>query len=206
MTKSYHAVAAYDRTISKDMRIKTEVYYQYLFDVPVEQRPTYFSVLNEGADFGIAGIDSLENKGTGMNYGFELTAEKFYSRGYYFLFTLSLFESKYKGSDGILRNTAFNGNYVVNMLGGKEWSIRKKNTISINLKTTVAGGKRFLPIDFAKSQAEGETQYDESRAYENRRKEYFRTDLKLAYRINRKKVSGIRNTVQKPIALKQNIR
>ncbi|HRB39652.1 MAG TPA: hypothetical protein PKX86_02930, partial [Bacteroidia bacterium] len=120
-------------------RIKTEVYYQYLFDAPVEKRPTFFSVLNEGADFGIAGIDSLENKGTGYNYGFEFTAEKFYSKGYYFLFTASLFESKYKGSDGVERSTAFNGNFVFNLLGGKEWTIRKKNTISINIKTTYAG-------------------------------------------------------------------
>ncbi|NOT38584.1 MAG: HAMP domain-containing histidine kinase, partial [Saprospiraceae bacterium] len=45
--------------------------------------------------------------------------EKFYSKGYYFLFTTSIFESKYKASDGILRNTAFNGNYVVNLGEGK---------------------------------------------------------------------------------------
>lgn len=189
MTKSYHAVLAYDRNISKVFRIKTEVYYQYLFDAPVEKRPTFFSVLNEGADFGIAGIDSLENKGTGYNYGFEFTAEKFYSKGYYFLFTASLFESKYKGSDGVERSTAFNGNFVFNLLGGKEWTIRKKNTISINIKTTYAGGRRYIPIDFAASQIAGETEYDEDHAFEHRRKDYFRTDLKIGYRINRKRLT-----------------
>ncbi|HMR45514.1 MAG TPA: TonB-dependent receptor [Bacteroidia bacterium] len=189
MTKSYHAVLAFDRNISKVFRIKTEVYYQYLFNAPVEKRPTFFSVLNEGADFGIAGIDSLENKGTGYNYGFEFTAEKFYSKGYYFLFTASLFESKYKGSDGIERNTAFNGNFVFNLLGGKEWTIRNKNTISINIKTTYAGGRRYIPIDFAASQIAGETEYDEDHAFEHRRKDYFRTDLKIGYRINRKRLT-----------------
>ncbi len=185
-TKSIHAVIAYDKTITKDMRLKVESYYQYLFDVPVEQRKTEFSVLNEGADFVVNGVDSLLNDGTGLNYGLEITLEKFYSRGYYFLLTGSLFESKYKGSDGKERNTAFNGNFVMNMLGGKEWTIREKNVIAINLKTTYAGGKRYLPIDLEESRLSGGTEYDLDHAYENRRKDYFRTDLKIAYRINRK--------------------
>ena len=187
MTKSYHAIAAYDRTISKDIRIKIETYYQYLFDVAVEKRATYFSVLNEGADFGVSGVDSLENKGTGTNYGLELTLEKFYSHGYYFLLTGSVFQSKYKGSDHVERNTAFNGNYVFNILGGKEWTLKKRNTIAINLKTTYAGGKRYVPIDFAASQLSGETERNFNHAFEKRYKDYFRTDLKIAYRMNRKR-------------------
>lgn len=186
-TKSIHGVLAYDRTIAKDIRLKVETYYQYLFDVPVEQRSTYFSVLNEGADFGISGVDSLVNEGTGANYGAELTLEKFYSRGYYFLLTASLFESKYKGGDGIERNTAFSGNYVGNILAGKEWTIRKKNVISVNLKLSYAGGKRYVPIDLEASQLAGGAVYDYDHAYENRRDDYFRTDLKVAYRINKKR-------------------
>ena len=187
MTKSYHAILAYDRTIAKDMRLKIETYYQYLFDVAVEERATYFSVLNEGADFGVSAIDSLQNKGTGTNYGIELTFEKFYSRGYYWLLTGSLFESKYTGSDGIERNTAFNGNFVFNLLGGKEWTLRKKNTIAFNIKLNYAGGKRYRPIDFEKSKLAGTTQYDLTHAYEKRYRDYYRCDIKIAYRINRKR-------------------
>jgi len=73
--------------------------------------------------------------------------------------------------------------------GGKEWTIRKKNTISINIKTTYAGGRRYIPIDFAASQITGETEYDEDHAFEHRRKDYFRTDLKIGYRINRKRLT-----------------
>lgn len=189
LTRSYHAVLAYDRTLTTDMRLKVETYYQYLFDVPVEKRKTHFSVLNEGADFQVSGVDSLFNDGTGTNYGVEITLEKFYSRGFYFLLTGSFFESKYKGSDGIERNTAFNGNYVTNALAGREWTIRNKNVIAINLKTTYAGGKRYIPIDLKESQLTGETEYDFDHAYEDRRKDYFRTDIKFAYRVNRKKAT-----------------
>ena len=64
-----------------------------------------------------------------------------------------------------------------------------KNTISINIKTTYAGGRRYIPIDFAASQIAGETEYDEDHAFEHRRKDYFRTDLKIGYRINRKRLT-----------------
>ncbi len=65
--------------------------------------------------------DSLVNNGTGRNYGVELTVERFFHESYYFLVTTSLFDSRYKGSDGISRNTAFNTRYVLNALAGKEW-------------------------------------------------------------------------------------
>lgn len=66
------------------MRLKSEVYYQSLYDIPGLARSSFYSGLNEGADFGAPGIDSLVNNGTGRNYGVELTLEKFYSKGYYF--------------------------------------------------------------------------------------------------------------------------
>lgn len=187
MTKSKQFVLAFDQSFGKDMRLKIETYFQDLYNVPVESRPTWYSILNEGADFGIGRVDSLRNAGTGKNYGFEITVEKFYSHGYYYLFTGSLYESKYTGSDGKERNTAFNGNFTLNLLGGKEWKVKGKNVFALNLKTTYAGGKRYLPIDLVESAIYRETRYDEAHAYEKRRKDYFRTDLKVGYTINKKK-------------------
>jgi hypothetical protein len=188
-TKSKHFVLAYDRSFKNELRLKIETYFQYLTDVPVEQRPTTFSMLNEGADFGVSAVDSLVNEGTGKNMGVELTFEKFYSHGYYFLVTASFYDSRYTASDGIERNTAFNGNYTVNFLGGKEWTIRKKNVFGLNFRVVSSGGKRYVPIDFDKSAASGETVYDYSEAYEHQQKDYFRTDIKFTYRFNGKKVT-----------------
>jgi len=188
-TRSDHFVLAYDQSFSNHLRLKIETYYQRLYDIPVEIKSSTWSMQNEGADFGISAIDGLVNKGTGKNYGAELTFEKFYSHGYYFLFTASVYESKYKASDGIERNTAFNGNYTINFLAGKEWTIRKKNVFGFNLRVVTSGGKRYIPIDFVKSEASGETEYDYSEAYTHRQKDYFRTDIKISYRFNGKKVT-----------------
>ncbi|MBK9734752.1 MAG: hypothetical protein IPO92_07230 [Saprospiraceae bacterium] len=70
-----------------------------------------------------------------------MTLEKFFSKSYYGLITASVFQSKYKGSDGIERNTAFNNEYVLNILGGKEWKVGKNTAITTDFKFTHAGGR-----------------------------------------------------------------
>lgn len=187
-TTSQHSVITYDWNISDNLRLKAEGYYQSLSNVPVEQRPTSFSAINTGSSFVPVDQDSLVNQGTGINVGFELTLERFFNKGFYFLITSSVFDSKYKGSDGIERNTAYNTKYVVNGLFGKEFRLgEKQKFISVNLKVTTIGGKYLTPIDFAASQAYGVTIYKENEAYTERQDPYFRTDLKLAYRKEYKK-------------------
>ncbi len=99
LTKSHHIVLGYDVQPLKDWRIKVEAYYQYLFNVPVDSFSSTYSILNTGASFKPDLESNLKNNGTGTNYGIEFTLEKFFSRGYYGLFTASLYESKYKGSN-----------------------------------------------------------------------------------------------------------
>lgn len=181
-TKSNHVVLTYDFNISENLRFKAETYYQELSDIPVEQNPSSFSALNTGITFGPAGRDSLVNNGSGKNYGLELTLERFFNQGYYFLVTSSLFNSRYTGSDGIERNTAYNTKYVVNALGGKEWSLKGGKSISLNLKATTIGGPYLTPLDLELSKERGRAVYRESEAFSERRSPYFRVDLRITYR------------------------
>lgn len=186
-TKAVHAVIAYDVNLFNSVRIKTELYYQYLYKIPVKSRSDYFSAANLGADFNSPNLDSLESNGTGENYGFELTFEKFYSKGYYFLVTASLFESKYKASDGIIRNTAFNGNYVFNALAGKEFKIKEKHIFALDIKFTYAGGKRYVPIDLTSSIIANNEIRNGALAYQPQYDPYVRLDVKPSYKINTKR-------------------
>jgi hypothetical protein len=183
-TRAAHAIVAYDINFAQNFRLKTELYYQYIYNAPVKNTSDYFSVLNLGADFTSPNITNLVSKGTGYNYGLEITLEKFYSKGYYFLFTTSLFESKYKGSDNILRNTAFNGNYVFNLLGGKEFKLNDKYILIIDVRSTYAGGKRYVPINLNASILAKDEVRDGTHAYENKYPDYFRIDLKPGFRLN----------------------
>lgn len=187
-TKSHHFVFGYDINPVKDWRLKAELYYQYLYDVPVNTFSSSYSMLNTGASFKTELEDQLTNAGTGQNYGVELTIEKFFSKGYYGLFTSSLYSSKYTGSDGVERNTAFNGKYVYNILAGKEWSVGndKRNRISVDFKLTNAGGRAYTPIDLTASQASGREVLN-SDAYSGFYDNYLRMDVKVNYTFNSKK-------------------
>jgi hypothetical protein len=105
------------------------------------------------------------------------------------LLTTSVFESKYKGSDGVLRNTAFNGNYVINALAGKEFKIKTKHTIAFDVKIVYAGGKRYVPIDIDNSILYNRQINFNQQAYSPQFDPYFRIDLKTSYRLNSKHVT-----------------
>ncbi len=189
-TKSHHFVLGYDLQPFKDWRLKVEAYYQYLNNVPVNTYPSSYSMLNTGASFQTDLEDSLTNSGTGQNYGLELTVEKFFSRGYYGLLTASLYQSKYTASDGIERNTAFNGRYVANFLAGKEWKLgkEKRNAITTDIKVTYAGGRYYTPINLKASQAAGRQVLEgDAYAYSSTYPDYFRLDFKVGYTLNSRK-------------------
>ncbi|MEI7584276.1 TonB-dependent receptor [Runella sp.] len=189
-TRSHHIVLGYERNLTENLRLKIETYYQSLFDVPVEKTSSYYSVLVEGVDFAPVDKGNLVNKGTGRNYGIEMTLEKYFSNNYYFLVTGSLFDSKYKGSDGVERNTPFNGHYVANVLAGKDILIgRRNNVLSINWKLTSAGGRYIRPINLSASADTRATVYDDTRAYLQQQNGYFRTDLKIGYKLNRRRMT-----------------
>ena len=186
-SRSYHVVLGYDFLILHDLRLKVEGYYQYLYDIPVMPN-SYYSLINSNGGYY---NDTLVNKGAGRNAGIDITLEKFLTRQYYYLVTVSLFDSKYKAGDGIERNTRFNSNFVVNILGGKEWIIRKKNILGVNLKVSLTGGEYYVPINLEESKSQHREVLDDALAYVTRLPDFCYVDLTLTYRTNHKKFSGI---------------
>lgn len=189
--RSNHVVLGYENMLTQSLKIRIETYYQYLDQVPVNDYPSSYSTLNVGAAFEPSDESNLVNKGTGQNYGLELTIERYFNKGFYFLATGSLFDSKYKGSDNIERNTAFNTKYAANMLAGKEFKLGKSgnSVLYTNIKATSIGGKYFTPLDFAASQARGSAVYDKTKSYSEQQSAYFRVDVKIGWRKEFKKSS-----------------
>jgi hypothetical protein len=187
--KSIHNVLGYDISFSRNLRLKAEVYGQYIFNAAVEKTPSSFSMLNSGADFYFPDKTNLVNKGKGYNYGMELTIERFLNKGFYYLVTTSVFQSKYKGSDNIWRNTAFNTGFVANVLGGKEFKMGKKGTVGIDTKIAYAGGQPYTPFDLTASETAGYVVFQENKAYSLRNDAYLRWDLKFSYARNGKRVT-----------------
>ena len=182
--RSLHTGVGYEKFFKKGISVRTEAYYQYLYNVPVTIAPSSFSMINMGSAFSRIFSDSLENSGTGVNYGLELTVQKYFDKNFFFLFSGTIYNSTYKGSDGIVRNTSYNGNYVANLLAGKEFKLGKNNVIGIGLKVTQAGGKKYGFVDVSATNQNYELIYQDSLFNTRQFKDYFRLDLKISWRLN----------------------
>jgi hypothetical protein len=118
-----------------------------------------------------------------------LTIQKYFDKSFFFLFSGTLYDSKYTGSDNIVRNTSYNGRYVANFLAGKEFNIGDKQTIGIGTKITGAGGRRYGLVDIAQTESLKEIIFRDSLYNDLQFKDYFRMDLKISWRMNAKKVT-----------------
>lgn len=187
-SKAHHLVLAYNLNITDEIHLRIEPYFQYLYNVPVIDDSS-FSFINLQNDWFFA--RKLENTGEGINYGLDITLEKYLSKGYYFMFTASVFNSRYKGGDGIWRNTRYNRNFLFNFLIGKEWQVGKKkqNTISLNTRLGLQGGDRYSPVNESLTLAKKEVVYDETNAFSKQLKPSLTLHFTAAYKVNLKKTA-----------------
>lgn len=187
-TRALHFSASWQRMFVNNLRLLVEPYVQYIYSVPVSKTGT-FSFLNLKDEWYIT--DELTNLGKGLNYGLDVTVEKYMSRGFYFMLTGSVYDARYKAADGRWRNTRFNRNFLFNGLVGKEWMVGKarRNMWSVNLKLTYMGGDRFSPVDYEKSILNQDVVFDETKAYSSRLSPIFVGHFTASYRINRRKLS-----------------
>jgi hypothetical protein len=191
LLKARHLVIGYENKLGDQLFMKIEGYHQYLYDIPIDPNPlSSFSLLNQDE---LWTDRLLVNEGRGENYGVEFTLERYFADSYYFLVTGSVFNSTYVAGDNIWRNTRFNGNYMGNVLFGKEFKLNnhsgKVRVLGINGRTALLGGRRLLPIDVVASIAAERTIYDESRAFESKNDDVFTLNIALTYRVDKHKLS-----------------
>ena len=192
LSKALHYVVGYNWRINKNTLFKAEAYYQHLFDIPIDNSgQTGYNAIN-AQSFDIFEIKGtpLTNDGKGRNYGLEFTLERFLNKGFYYLSTLSLYDSKYKVGNSNYLNTRFNGNYVFNLLSGKDFAVGTKGnkTFGINAKFVLAGGQRFTGIDEAGAIA-GQTEVFSTTPFTEKIKAYYRFDLGINYQWNKTKTT-----------------
>lgn len=189
--KARHYVVGYENRLTENLFLKAEAYYQQLYDIPVENKPgSSYSLINQ-----FAGMTDRElvNRGTGTNMGVELTLERYFANGYYFLATGSVYDSKYKAMDGIERDTQFAGQFVGNFLFGKEFVLssraNRNKVIGISAKVSSLGPRRFTPINEEESIAKDRTVLYEDRAFSEKGDNVFIANLAATYRVDKRGIS-----------------
>ncbi|MCV9386427.1 TonB-dependent receptor [Reichenbachiella ulvae] len=194
LLKAHHYVLGITQYIGEQMRLSVEMYYQYLYDLPVASDSSYFSTINEGTDFQHI---TLVNAGKGQNYGLELTLERFFANNYHYMINGSVYQSKYETLEGIERNTKFNSEYVFNLLAGKDFvnlGKKRNQVLSINLRAYYGGAQKIIPllrddqqnlnVDPANNQY-----WDYDKAYNDGLDDLFQTTLSVSYKWNRPKAT-----------------
>jgi hypothetical protein len=186
-TRAHHLVASYEHTFSKLHAFKVEIYHQRLYNAPVESNPaSLYTAINEDTGFT---SDTLLNNGNGINYGIEASAQRSLFNNFYYMVNGSFYRSTFS-IDHKERNTAYSGNYSIHALAGKELKFRnERHSVGANMKITVAGGRRYIPIDLAKSIEAGKQIYDYGNAFERQLPHYFRGDIQFMYKYNHARYS-----------------
>ncbi|MEJ6757147.1 MAG: TonB-dependent receptor [Crocinitomicaceae bacterium] len=188
-SKSLHTGVGYEKAFKKSLNLKMEAYYQHLYNIPVTVAPSAFSLINMGSGFQRFFPQDLQNSGTGTNYGAEITLQKYFDKSFFFMFSGTVFNSTYVASDNIERSTSYNGNYIFNLLAGKEWKVGEKQSISLGFKATVAGGKLYGTVDTAATNTFQELIYLDEGFNSRQFPVYYRIDAKINWKFNAKKVT-----------------
>ena len=189
LQKALHIVGGYETRLPWSMRLKAELYYQHLNDVPVEMDSTSgFSMINAENIYSLmATKQGMASVGTGENYGIDLSIERPFTNNYYVLLSGSIYKSTYKDYMGKEYNTRYNRGYQVNLIGGKEFKISASGTkvFGLNGKLLYSGGLRESEIDVERSMANEQTEIIPGSNFTKQGKAYFRADIGLYFKVNR---------------------
>lgn len=187
-TRSHHSVLSYDLYLAKYWSFKLSVYGQLNTDIPVTPTSSSFSLINYGAYSIFPNRPNLVTDGISFNYGVELAIDKFFSRGYYGRIGATYFRSQYRGSDNIWRSTAFDVQYIAQLVAGKEFKIGKEklNTFYFDIRYNGHGGQPYTPILLDASRQANREVLDENNAFSERLGVYNRIDARVGLRFNHK--------------------
>jgi len=189
MIKSHHLILAYDVNFLMSSHIKLEPYFQYIYDAPIsaDSTSTLF-LLNERKGFA---EEKMLSNGKGINYGLDLSYEKYYTKNWFLMTNASVFSSRYLAADKNWYSTHYDNRFGVSAMVGKEFVFKKNNSrIELGLRLQYSGGFRYTPTDSIASLKQKKIiTIDGGETFSKTLKNYFRPDFRIAYKQNKKKLS-----------------
>ena len=148
LTRSRDIVLGYDHPFNERLVLHAEAYYQWLTHVPIERTaPGYGLGMVNTWDEQVFG--NLSPTGTAANLGVELGLDRRFANGCFYQGNLSLYNSSYTGTNEMVRDTRWNGQYIVNLFGGKEFRKEKEarvRTWGFSGRMNAVGGQWSPPI------------------------------------------------------------
>jgi hypothetical protein len=186
LMKSLHTVLAYDMQINTQYRFHAEAYWQHLYDIPGDYGPNKaFWLLNLVDGFPIRNFD---DEGKGTNIGLDLSLEKSFRKGFFFLLNTSIFNSTYRFEGSKNFNTQFNADFISSLTLAKEWVSKHGGTWQVGSKNLLLKGQHATPLAAQQPNSEMPT-LDDANPYSQKIPTFFRSDLRVAFRKGRHSLS-----------------
>ncbi len=189
LSKSWHNVLAFEKLFAGNTRFRSEIYYNHGYDIPVADLPgSTFSAVNTYFLFNVyASSIGLSNAGTTTNYGLDLSLEKLFSNGYYFMLNGSLFDAKYSTIDGHVFPSRYNTRFMTNLVTGIELNMgpQKRDVLGINTRIMFGGGNRYTPLEVTQLDNGINIRLNTAQRYSQQLDPYFRVDFGINYTINK---------------------
>jgi outer membrane receptor protein involved in Fe transport len=187
--RNIHSVIGHQVAIAEGLNLKTEAYFQYIYDAATgTDTNNYYSLMNE---VDLYNVKALENKGKGRNYGIDINLDRNFGNGFYMMISQSLFRSEYKNPGFSWRASRYDSRFVSNLVAGKEWKLKnkgtKQRTLVANIKALYMGGVVYTPLDRAASAASDNSVYDYKAYNSKRAPNIVRIDFSIGIRKNRER-------------------
>lgn len=129
-------------------RITVEGFYKVYNNVAVSKR-TGISLANLGADFQVLGNEAVTTDGKGESYGGEFFFQQKLTKNLFATFSYTLFWTKFSGTDGVLRPSAWDNRHLVSFIGG----YKLPRNWEVGAKYRLQGGSPYTPFDLDASRA-----------------------------------------------------
>lgn len=187
LMKSHHLILAFDQRMGKSFRLRLETYYQYLYDLPVTTDPDRkIFVLNRLWGFD---SDNLYSVGNGANYGIDLSLEKSFSQGSFFVLSGSTLRSYFKRpGDETKYPSNYDARFSGNFTGGQIFPLGENTFLETGIRFIFNSGYPITPILASRIDNDGyDAPVNWSRPNQEQLPPYFRPDVRVALRRNRAK-------------------
>ncbi|WP_215224942.1 TonB-dependent receptor [Echinicola shivajiensis] len=125
--QSDHYVAGFEYLINPSTRITLEAFYKKYDNYPVSLSKNV-SLANLGGDFSVLGNEPVSSVGKGRTYGTELLLQKKFTKNFYGILALTLYNSEYTGLDeNVYLPSSWDNKTLLTFTGGykfdKNWEI-----------------------------------------------------------------------------------
>lgn len=207
--RSFQFVNSHTFKIDSSCFVKSELFYQYLWNAYLLKDATNASLLNlQNFNFHLYNI--VDKPSIAQNYGIDLVFRKTFVNNYSVNLSGALYRSLYLDGQNRWRNTAFDNQFSSSIQAFKEIVVHKSyglKTITFSFKVLYFGGFYEIPINYKESVNNGTEFRNQDLLFTQKLPNYFRLDLGGQLCYSRKKIKheirfDIQNTTNRKNVLK----